>query len=101
MHYHVTEITGEMGLHGSYRCERQVPCPECDWGHPLPDEPGDPKAWVLWHQYGDGSGAHIERVYTDVERAREDYRLIAEGNACKTSASEWKLEVAPLFKRMK
>ena len=23
--------------------------------------------WVLWHRYGDGSGAHIERVYAEKE----------------------------------
>lgn len=31
-----------------------------------------PKAWVLWHLYSDGSGAHVERVYIDKPRACED-----------------------------
>lgn len=52
---------------------------------------GNAIVWVLWHKYGDGSGAHIERVYVDEDRARSDYDLLTEGDS-KYSASEWRLD---------
>lgn len=56
-------------------------------------------AWVLWHRYSDGSGAHIERVYLDGERAKEDHALLTEGDACKTSSREWFLAEVPITGR--
>ena len=50
-------------------------------------------AWVLWHRYGDGSGAHVERVYTDVGRASEDFELLQK----QPTGSEWSLDEVPLF----
>lgn len=47
--------------------------------------------WVLWHRYGDGSGAHVERVYVDEIRAQEDYALLTGGDG-KASTHEWKLD---------
>lgn len=57
-------------------------------------------AWVLWHMYGDGSSAHVERVYLDEARANEDFALLTEGNGCKVGASEWKLDAVPVFGRV-
>lgn len=54
-------------------------------------------AWVLWHIYGDGSGAHVERVYLDETRANEDHALLTEGNTCKAGTTEWKLDAVPVF----
>ena len=56
-------------------------------------------AWVLWHRYGDGTGAHIERVYLDGERAKSDLALLVEGDACKTGAHEWRLDELPITGR--
>lgn len=56
-----------------------------------------PKALVLWHRYGDGSAAHIERVYIDDEkRANEDLALLTEGEG-KAAFGEWHLDPAPVF----
>lgn len=52
--------------------------------------------WVLWHRYGDGSGAHVERVYVDEIRAQEDYALLTEGEG-RMSAHEWKLDKVPFI----
>lgn len=52
---------------------------------------GNSVAWVLWHQYGDKSGASVERVYVDEDRAREDYDLLTEGNN-KCPEHEWHLD---------
>jgi hypothetical protein len=52
-----------------------------------------PQAWVLWHMYGDGSGAHVERVYLDEARAEEDFKLT---QAASLGTSEWKLDVVPI-----
>mgnify|MGYP001615768999 CR=1 FL=1 len=51
-------------------------------------------AWVLWHMYGDGSAAHIERVYLDKERAEEDHSLLSN---LPCSGSEWKLAAVPIY----
>ena len=58
------------------------------------------KAWVLWHQYSDKSGAHIERVYLDEKRAREDYALLTDEHPTAGAAgkdSNWILVAVPLF----
>lgn len=34
------------------------------------------KAWVLWYEYTDHSGAGVLRVYFDEKRATEDYDLL-------------------------
>lgn len=47
--------------------------------------------WVLWHMYGDGSGAHVERVYVEEHRAQADYALLTEGPT-KSTAHEWHLD---------
>ena len=47
--------------------------------------------WVLWHRYGDGSGAHVERVYVDEDRACCDLSLLTEGDG-KASSHEWHLD---------
>ena len=52
------------------------------------------KAWVLWHMYGDGSGAHIERVYLSGSRAQEDYHLLTDQPG---GCTEWKLDEIPIF----
>ena len=52
-------------------------------------------ALVLWHMYGDGSGAHVERAYWDEKRAKEDFALLTEGD-CKMGAGEWKLDEVPI-----
>jgi hypothetical protein len=49
--------------------------------------------WVLWHRYGDGSGAHIERAYLDGLRARQDHELLAKA----PGGGEWHLDEVPLF----
>lgn len=51
--------------------------------------------WVLWHHYGDG--AHIERVYLDETRAREDYELTV---AVALSDAEWYLSETELFGKL-
>lgn len=53
-------------------------------------------AWVLWHMYGDGSGAHIERAYWEEKRAKEDFVLLTEGDS-KSTATEWKLSEVPIL----
>jgi hypothetical protein len=53
-------------------------------------------AWVLWHRYGDGSSATIERVYLDEVRAQEDFKLLTEGTR-KIGAYEWKLDIVPVM----
>ncbi len=52
-----------------------------------------PHAWVLWHMYGDGSAAHIERVYLEEQRATEDLCLLKD----RPDGHEWKLDKAPIF----
>lgn len=52
-------------------------------------------AWVLWHRYLDGSGAHIERVYLDSDRAEEDHALLTKGEA-KAHDGEWRLDEVPV-----
>lgn len=51
--------------------------------------------WVLWHRYSDGSGAHIERVYTDEERAKQDHALLTVGEG--KSTGEWHLNLVRFF----
>ena len=55
---------------------------------------GSMTAWVLWHQYHDGSGAHIERVYFDEARAIEDHLLLVNQPG---GGTEWKLDVVPVY----
>lgn len=52
---------------------------------------GNSVVWVLWHMYGDSSGAHVERVYVDEDRARADFDLLTEGPT-KSTAHEWRLD---------
>jgi hypothetical protein len=51
--------------------------------------------WVLWHRYSDGSGAHIERVYREEGRAREDLALMERATEVGGS-SGWKLDEVPM-----
>ncbi len=48
--------------------------------------------WVLWHMHGDGSGAHVERVYVDEFRAQEDFALLTDGIHGKAALHEWHLD---------
>ena len=50
-------------------------------------------ALVLWHMYGDGSSAHVERVYLDAERAKEDFALVSKASF---GGGEWKLDEVPV-----
>lgn len=54
------------------------------------------KIWILWHQYGDKSGAHVERAYQTETRAKEDLALLTEGES-KYGAHEWFIAEAELF----
>ena len=49
--------------------------------------------WVIWHMYGDGSSAHIERVYMCENRAASDFALLQKTIV----ASEWKLDKIPMI----
>ncbi len=76
-------------------------CAVCGLGpcqRPLGTKPlnGTAVVWVLWHRYGDGSGAHIERVYVDEIRAQEDYALLTDGTG-KASSNEWSLDKVPFI----
>ena len=51
-------------------------------------------AWVLWHRYGDGSGAHIERVYLEPARAEQDHNLLANQPG---GSTDWHLDKVPVF----
>jgi len=57
----------------------------------MSEKTDDDYAWVIWHKYGDGSGAHIERVYITEERAKEDFDLLVGGPepSTKSTSNEW------------
>lgn len=70
-------------------------CAECGNGHCTKyavTQRAD-TAYVLWHMHGDGSGAHVERVYLDAIRADQDFKLLSK----QPDGSEWKLDPVPIF----
>lgn len=50
--------------------------------------------WVLWHMYGDGSAAHVQRAYINKERAEQDYELIT---SPLSDSGEWHLDKIELI----
>ena len=51
--------------------------------------------------YADGSGAHVERVYVDEDRAKSDFELLTVGD-CKQGTANWHLDkvqfIASIYK---
>lgn len=71
-------------------------CADCGLGpcKKYAKQPITSTAWVLWHMYGDGSSAHVERAYTNEKRAKDDFALL---NGQPGGASEWKLNEVPIY----